>query len=146
MAVEAAVMPIITDNGYEYVGTEVKKTPDSVELIIYIDSKNGVGLDDCEKISRLIDPVIEAQDPLNVPYFLCVSSPGLDRPLKNARDFERSIGKKIDIRMYRAIDKEKDFTGELKAYDDNGFIAEVGGKERTFLFADTALVRLHVDF
>jgi len=145
-AVEAAVMRLITDNGYEYVGTEVKKTSGAVELIIYIDSPTGIGLTDCEKISRLIDPVIEAKDPIDGPYYLCVSSPGLDRPLKNPGDFERSIGKKVDIRLYCAEDKKKDFTGVLKAYDKNGFTAEIEGNEKVFIYADTAIVRLHVDF
>ncbi len=138
-------MPIITESGYEYVGTEINKTPGALELIIYIDRPEGIGLDDCEKISRLIDPVIEAKDPIDETYYLCVSSPGLDRPLKNPRDYERSIGKKVDIRLYRAVDKKKDFTGTFKAYDKTGFTAEIDGKEQTFLFADTAIIRLHVD-
>jgi ribosome maturation factor RimP len=145
-AVEAAVKQLITDNGYEYVGIEINKIPGAVELIIFIDSKDGIGLDDCEKVSRLIDPVIETKDPIEGPYYLCVSSPGLDRPLKNQSDFKRSIGKKVDIKLYRAVDKKKDFTGVLKAYDENGFTAEIGAQEQTFLYADTAIVRLHVDF
>ncbi len=146
LAVEAAVAPVITQNGYEYVGVEIKKTADAVELIIYIDRPEGIGLDDCEKISHLIDPIIDARDPIDGPYYLCVSSPGLDRPLKNPRDFERSIGKKVDIKLYTAIDKKKEFTGMLKSYDQNGFTVEIGEKEQTFLYADTAIARLHVDF
>jgi ribosome maturation factor RimP len=144
--VEAVVAPVIAQSGYEYVGTEVKKTADAVELIIYIDSPGGVGLDDCEKVSRLIDPVIEASDPIDGPYYLCVSSPGLDRPLKTPRDFERSLGKKVDIKLYSPVDKKKEFTGALISYDQTGFTADIAGKEHTFLYADTAIVRLHVDF
>lgn len=143
---EAAVAPIIAENGYEYVGTEIKKTTDSLELIIYIDRTEGIGLDDCEKISRIIDPVIEAKDPIDGPYFLCVSSPGLDRPLKTYKDFERSIGKKIDIGLYKAIDMKKEFTGVLKSHNQSAFTAEISGEDREFLFAETAIVRLHVDF
>jgi ribosome maturation factor RimP len=145
-AVEAAVLPVIEGSGYEYVGTEVKKTSDAVELIVYIDSPNGIGLDDCEKISRLIDPIIEEKDPIEGPYYLCVSSPGIDRPLKSPRDFARSIGKKVDIRLFAAVDKKKEFTGTLVSYDGEGFAAEIMGQERKFLYEDTAIVRLHVDF
>lgn len=145
-SVEAAVAPIVAENGYEYVGTEIRKMSDASELIVYIDREGGVGLDDCEKISRLIDPVIEARDPIDGPYYLCVSSPGLDRPLKTPRDFERSMGKKVDIRLYKAAEKQKEFTGTLKGYDSDGFTVEIAGQERNFTYADTAIVRLHVDF
>ena len=140
------MLPLIEGGGYEYVGTEVKKTADAVELIVYIDNPNGVGLDDCEKISRLIDPVIEAQDPIDGPYYLCVSSPGLDRPLKSPRDFARSIGKKVDIRLFAAIEKQKEFTGVLLSHDDGGVTIEIAGAERKFAHSDIAIVRLHVDF
>ena len=143
---ESAVAPIIAENGYDYVGTEVKKTPDAVELIVYIDREGGIGLDDCEKISRLIDPVIDTIDPIESAYYLCVSSPGLDRPLKTPRDFERSIGKKIDVGLYKAMDKQKAFSGVLKAYDQDGFTVCVGEKEMTFRHTETSIVRLHVDF
>jgi ribosome maturation factor RimP len=144
--VEAAVTPIIAENGYEYVGIEVKKAADAVELIIYIDKEGGIGLDDCEKISRLVDPVIDVLDPIEGPYYLCVSSPGLDKPLKTSKDFERSIGKKVDVGLYKAVDKKKGFTGVLKTYDQDGFMMDVGGKDMTFSYAETAIVRLHVDF
>lgn len=145
-AVEAAVAPVIAQNGYEYVGVEIKKTADAMELIIYIDRSEGIGLDDCENISRLIDPIIEAKDPIDGPYYLCVSSPGIDRPLKTPRDFERSISKKVDIKLYTPLDKKKEFTGTLKSYDQNGFTVDIEGKEQTFIYADTAIIRLHVDF
>jgi ribosome maturation factor RimP len=145
-AVEAAVAPIIAENGYEYVGIEVKKAADAVELIIYIDKEGGVGLDDCEKISHLVDPVIDALDPIESSYYLCVSSPGLDRPLKTPKDFERSIGKIVDVGLYKAVDKKKGFVGVLKAYDQDGFVVDAGGKDMTFKYAETAIVRLHVDF
>ena len=131
-AVEAAIVPLVTESGYEYVGIEIKRMSDAAELIIYIDKEGGVGLDDCEKISRIIDPVIEAQDPINGPYCLVVSSPGLDRPLKTPRDFERSVGKKVDIGLYRATGKQKEFTGVLRGCDNDGFTAEIEGQERTF--------------
>ena len=132
MAVEAAVASLVAENGYEYVGTEIKKTSDAVELIIYIDKEDGIGLDDCEKVSRMIDPVIEAKDPIEGPYYLIVSSPGMDRPLKTPRDFERSIGKKVDIRLYKAVEKIKEFTGLLKSYDNNGFTAEIADRSGVF--------------
>lgn len=141
-AIETLAEPIVSENGYEYVGTEIKKAGGRTELIIYADKPGGMMLEDCEKISKLIDPVIDAHDPIEESYFLCVSSPGLDRPLKEPRDFKRSIGKKVDVKLYRAIDGSKQITGVLGGYDDNGFRLEDGA---AFAFKDVAVVRLHVD-
>lgn len=140
--IEAIVKPIISDNGYEYIGTELKKAGDSKELIIYADKPGGLELEDCEKISRLIDPAIDEKDPIDEAYYLCVSSPGLDRALKTQSDFAHNIGKKVDVKLYRAIDGEKEFTGELLGYDEHGFTLS---GDRLFLHKDTAVVKLHVD-
>jgi len=114
-AVEEIVRPIITDSGYEYIGTEIKKTGDAKELIIYADKSGGLTLEDCAKISRLIDPAIEKQDPIKDTYFLCVSSPGLDRTIKEQQDFARSIGKKVDLKLYRISDGKKELQESLKS-------------------------------
>ncbi|MGI5850241.1 MAG: ribosome maturation factor RimP [Christensenellales bacterium] len=144
-AVEAIVKPIIISNGYEYVGIEIKKTASHKELIIYADKPGGLSLDDCEKISRLIDPAIDEKDPIEDAYYLCVSSPGLDRALKEPADFARSIGKQIDVKLYRAVDGQKEFTGELCGYNESGFTLVIKGNEKLFSYKDTAIVKLHVD-
>ncbi len=144
-AVENAVIPIIEQLGYEYVGTEIKKNGPDTELIVYADKSEGIGLDDCEKISRAIDDVIEELDPVSEGYFLCVSSPGLDRPLKSERDFKRSIGKEVDVKPYKAQKKQKMFTGKLISFNENSFIIESDGKQAEFEYSETAIVRLHVD-
>ena len=144
-SVENLVMPVIEDMGFEYVGTEIKKVGADKELIIYADTQGGLSLDDCEQISKVIDPMIEELDPIKDGYYLCVSSPGLDRPLKNERDFKRSLGKTVDVKLYKAINKQKSFTGELISYSDEGFIIKNGEEQKDFLYKDTAIVRLHVD-
>lgn len=142
--IEAVVKPIIENSGFEYVGTEIKKTGESKELIIYADKPGGIGLDDCEKISKLVEPAIDECDPIEDSYFLCVSSPGLDRALKSPRDFERSIGKKLDVKLYKTMDGHKEFTGILKAFNENGFEIEADGV-KSFLYKDAAVVKMHVD-
>lgn len=144
--VESVVMPVIEEMGFEYVGTEILKSGGETELIVYADKENGIGLEDCEKISRAIDPLIEELDPISSGYYLCVSSPGLDRPLKSQRDYKRSIGKKVDVKLYKPVGKQKNFTGELLSFDDEGFTLKQDKKEIYFLYSDTAIVRLHVDF
>ena len=143
--VEDVVRPIIENAGYEYVGTEIKKVSDALELIVYADKEGGIGLDDCEKISRLIDPAIDERDPIEEAYYLCVSSPGLDRPLRQPSDYARSIGNQIDIKLYRAVDGQKTFMGTLKEYDETGFTVMISESEKSFSYKDTAIVKLHVD-
>ena len=144
-AIEDIVKPIITDSGYEYVGTEITTTGGSKELIIYADKPGGIGLDDCEKISRLIEPAIDERDPIQDAYFLCVSSPGLDRPLKEPSDFERNIGKSIDIKLFVPVGGEKEFSGLLKRFEENVFILEINGSDKEFSYKNTAIAKLHVD-
>jgi len=144
-AVENLVMPVIEQMGFEYVGTEIKRIGDERELIVYADKDGGLNLDDCENISREIDPMIEELDPIKENYYLCVSSPGLDRPLKTKRDFERSVGKTVDVKLYKALDKKKSFTGELTGFTDESFTVKTDDKEIEFLSKDTAIVRLHID-
>ncbi len=144
-AIESAVLPIIEQMGYEYVGTEIKKVGSDTELIVYADKDGGIKLDDCEMISKQIDSVIEELDPIKDGYFLCVSSPGLDRPLKSQRDFERSIGKDVDVKPYKADKKQKIITGKLISFDEKGFTIEINGKQDSYLLSDIAIIRLHVD-
>lgn len=138
-------MPVIEENGYEYVGTEFNRTGGTNELIIYADKPGGLGLDDCERISRLIDPIIDEKDPIEESYCLCVSSPGLDRPLKTPRDFARSMGKVVDLRLYRPADGKKEWTGTLKDYNQEHVVIGAESGDKSFDNKDVAIIRLHVD-
>lgn len=142
MRIESIVEPLITQSGYEYVGTEINKNGGETELIIYADKPGGLELDDCEKISRMIDPVLDEHDPIEEAYYLCVSSPGLDRPLKTERDFKRSVGKTVDLKLYRPLDGKKEWTGVLTAFDETGFTLD---DSMNVAYKDAAIIRLHVD-
>ena len=147
-AVEQLVLPFAEQLGFELVGVEynVKKGEDN-ELVIYIDKEGGVDLDDCEKLSRAIDEPIDELDPIEEAYVLCVSSPGLDRPLKTQRDFERSVGKKVDIKLYKKDESgKKELTGELLKKEGDAVSVLIAAKERIFNIKDIALIRLHIDF
>lgn len=144
-SVECIVLPIVSGLGYEYIGTEVKKVGDEIELIIFVDKDGGLDLHDCEIISRAVEPKIEEEDPIEEGYYLCVSSPGLDRPLKTKADYQRSISKMVDVKLYRPDEKSKEFSGPLVSFDENGFTIVVDENEKTFLYKDAAIVRLHVD-
>ena len=146
--VEKLVEPFAEQLGYELVGVEyeVKKGSDN-ELVIYIDKDGGVDLDDCEKLSRLIDEPIDELDPVEEAYVLCVSSPGLDRPLKTDKDFKRAVGKDIDLKLYKKDESgKKEYVAKLLGYDETTVCVEINGDKREFDKKTIALIRLHIDF
>ncbi len=118
-------------------------------LIVYIASEHGVSLDDCERVSNALDAPLDALDPTDsAPYCLDVSSPGLDRPFKTQRDFERNYGTQVEIKLYAPLGgtKEKLIVGTLKSRDEKSVTVEVDGKEKSIQTALIALVRPHVEF
>ncbi len=145
--VQALVQSTVSELGYELIDVEFQKEQTDWILTLYIDSPNGVTVDDCEQVSRAVEPLLDEADPITQSYFLSVSSPGIDRPLKKERDFERSLNKEIAVKLYAPQDKKKEFIGTLLRFDADTFtIAEKNGKERTILKKDAASVRPHIVF
>ena len=142
------VAPAAAQLGYEVVDVEyVKKKNEDSELIIYIDREGGVDLDDCEACSIAIDPLIDAADPIEESYILCVSSPGIDRPLKRPRDFEKHMGEAVDVKLYEKLNGEKEFVAVLRGYDQGKISLDIGEDELLELEgAKIALIRPHIYF
>ena len=143
---EALVSPIVEKYGFELVDVEYVKEGGSFYLRAYIDKPGGITVDDCETVSREFSDKLDEADFIEEAYIMEVSSPGLGRPLKKEKDFKRSIGKEVEIRTYRPIDREKEFYGVLKAYDENSVTIDCEEEERTFQKAEIALIRLAFDF
>ena len=108
------------------------------------DSNGGVSIDQCETVSRALSDALDQSDPIPQAYMLEVSSPGIDRPLKRDKDFERFIGRDIDIGLYKPLNGSKTFTGKLLAYSDGIVTIEENGKEINFEKDKTAYIRLAV--
>ena len=115
-------------------------------LRLYIDKDGGVDIDDCEAVSRAVDPVLDEKDPIPESYRFEVCSAGLERVLKRPSDFERFLGEPILVKLYRPKDGRKEFPGVLKGYKDGDVTISAGGQEITFEKAEVALVRLRVEF
>ena len=143
---EALISPIVEKYGFELVDVEYVKEGSSFYLRAYIDKPGGITVDDCETVSREFSDKLDEADFIEEAYIMEVSSPGLGRPLKKEKDFKRSIGKEVEIRTYRPIDREKEFYGVLKAYDENSVTIDCEEEERTFQKAEIALIRLAFDF
>ena len=143
---EQLLEPVVSGLGFELVDVEYVKEGGTWYLRAYIDKPGGITVDDCEAVSRQFSDILDEKDYIEDSYVFEVSSPGLGRPLKKEKDFARSIGEEVEIRTYRAIDRQKEFTGILKDYDENTVtIVYEDETEQTFEWADIALVRLALD-
>lgn len=144
---EEILLPITEEYGFELVDVEYVKEGSTWYLRAYIDKPGGIDINDCEKVSRRLSDLLDEKDYIEDAYILEVSSPGLGRPLKKEKDFKRSVGEEVEIRTYRMIDKQKEFTGVLTGYDaDTVTIAMEDETEKTFDRSDIALIRLAFDF
>lgn len=115
-------------------------------LRIYIDKEGGVDIDDCEKISRAMDPILDEKDPIPGSYTFEVCSAGLERALKRPADFERYMGSPITVKLYRPYNGLKEIPAVLRGYDEGRVTVEAGKETITFEKSQVALVRLRVEF
>ena len=115
-------------------------------LRLYIDKDGGVDIDDCEAVSRAVDPVLDEKDPIPESYRFEVCSAGLERVLKRPSDFERFLGEPVLVKLYRPKNGQKEFPGVLKGYAGGAVTIDMNGTELTFEKPEVALVRLRVEF
>ena len=144
---EAKIRPIIEEMGYELVEVEYKKEYDGMSLIFTIDKEEGVTIDDCEKVNKAIDPVIDELNPTDdQPFTLVVSSPGLDRQLKTDRDLKRTVGKDVTVTLFSKVNGKKNFEGTLISYDEKTIKVLVKDEEMTFDRDKIAGLKLVIKF
>ncbi|EOS41364.1 ribosome maturation factor RimP [Lachnospiraceae bacterium] len=144
---EELLEPIVAEAGFELVDVEYVKEAGTWYLRAYIDKPGGITVDDCEVISRKFSDILDEKDYIEDSYIFEVSSPGLGRPLKKEKDFQRSLGEDVEIRTYRPIDGQKEFGGVLKAFDKNTVtIAYEEDEQQIFNRSEIALIRLALDF
>lgn len=144
---EKFLLPLLEKHQFELVDVEYVKEAGNWYLRAYIDKEGGITVDDCEVISRILSDWLDKEDFIDDSYIMEVSSPGLGRPLKKDKDFERSLGDEVELRLFKARNKQKEFTGILKSYDKENVTIELeDGTEETFRRAELALIRLAFDF
>ena len=135
---EAFLLPLVEQHHFELVDVEYVKEGSSWYLRAYIDKEGGIAIGDCEMISRILSDWLDKEDFISDSYILEVSSPGLGRPLKKEKDFVRSIGKEVEVKLYHAKDKQKD--------KDTVTIELEDASRVTFERREIALIRLAFDF
>ncbi len=144
---EELLIPLMEQHQFELVDVEYVKEAGNWYLRAYIDKPGGITVDDCEVVSRALSDLLDVHDYIEDTYILEVSSPGLGRPLRKDKDFARSIGEEVEVRTFRPIAHQKEFTGILKEYDKEKIVIELENEESMeFQRADIALVRLAFDF
>lgn len=143
---EEILIPIVQECGVEIYDVEYVKEGSDWYLRAYIDKEGGVDINDCEKVNRALSAKMDEYDFIDDAYILEVSSPGLGRTLKKEKHFMKSMGEEVEVKLYKAIEKEKQFVGILKSYQDGNIVIETDKKEMEFQKADIASVRLTFDF
>ena len=142
--VTALARPVVEEEGCSLWDVEYVREAGCWYLRIYIDKEGGVGIDDCERISRRLDPILDEADPIPDSYVFEVGSAGAERELKRPGDFEQFMGHEIEVKTYKPINGSKTFVGELAGYADGAVTVRVGADNMTFEKNQIALVRLHV--
>ena len=140
-SLEKRSLPVAEQMGYELVDVCIEKEPTGKYLRFYIDKPEGVTLDDCEAFHKAVRPFAESVD-----YdFMEVSSPGIDRPLKKDRDFERNLGSEIEIKLFKAMDGVKVITGTLAGLEDGEIVIDTPDGEKRIPRKAAAIVKPIVD-
>jgi ribosome maturation factor RimP len=142
----ALIEPIVEGLGYECVGIEYNPHPQHGMLRIYIDSENGILLDDCSKVSHQLSGMLDVEDPIQGEYQLEVSSPGEDRPFFKLSQFEKFIGSTVTVNLFKPIDKRRKITGLIQAVEGDEVMLQEGEKTIKVAFQAMSKARLVPEF
>jgi len=144
--VEEMVMPIVESSGYELVDVEYVKEGQSWYLRLYIDKEGGITIEDCETISEKTNHLLDEADIISGSYFFEVSSPGLERPLKKDKEFEKYKGETVEVKLYHPINKKSSFEGELIGLLDGKVVINCSNEVMEFNRAEVSLVKRILKF
>lgn len=137
---------IIENLGYDLVDLEYIREEGSNFLRFYIGKRGGVSIDDCQNVSEVVSDILDEIDPINESYYLEVSSPGLDRPLKTDKDLERNIDTDVELSFYKAVDGAKKQIGKLNGYDSDSIILLQNNELVKYNRDDISTVKIYISF
>ena len=138
--------PVVESFGCELWDVEYVREGSERFLRIYLDKDGGIDIEDCEKVHRALDPILDEKDPIAESYHFEVCSAGIERPLKRPGDFEKFMGSPIFVKLYRPVNGLKEIPCVLRGYEDGAITVEAGKETITFSKSEVALVRLRVEF
>lgn len=137
--------PVAEANGVEIWDVEFVKEAGTQYLRVYIDKDGGVDINDCEAVSRALDPILDEADPIPCSYVFEVGSAGIDRELKRPSDFEKFMGSQVQVKLYQPFEGQKSYVGQLKHYENGDVTLQVGNREVLLKKPMIAQVRLYVE-
>ena len=138
---EQFLLPLLEEHQFELVDVEYVKEAGNWYLRAYIDKEGGVTIDDCQNVSRAFNEILDRENYIDDQYIFEVSSPGLTRPLKKEKDYEKSIGRMIEIKLFSPVDKSKEYSGVLKEYDKDTVTISIDDVTKTFDRSNLAMIR-----
>lgn len=144
--VEEMVKPYLDEHGFELVDVEYVKEGSNWFLRVFVDKEGGIDIDDCGLISEYLSQKLDETDPIPTAYFLEVSSPGAERPLKKKEDVANAVGKNVFVTVYESVDGAKEFEGMLVSFDNDELVIESGKKRHSIPYAKVASARLAIIF
>ncbi len=139
-------VPIVDRNNFELVEVEFKKEGSDWYLRLYIDKEGGITIDDCQAVSEEMSDLLDEVDPIEQSYIFEVSSPGVDRPIKTDRDFEKNNGKLVEVKLFSPLNGKKVFEGILKGHNTSEVMIEMDGKDENIEKSSIALIRPVIKF
>lgn len=143
---ESLITPIVKKYNFELVDVEYVKEGSNWYLRVYIDKEGGITVDDCETVSREFNAILDEKDYIADAYIFEVSSPGLLRPLKKDKDFNRNLGNEIEVRLFKAIDKQKELVGVLESFDKDNITIVCEDAPVVIERSNLALVRKYFEW
>lgn len=143
---EELLIPILEKRCFELWDVEYVKEGKEFYLRAFIDKEGGIMIDDCVDVSRELSDLLDVHDYIDDEYILEVSSPGLGRTIKKDREFQKSLGKMVDIKLYKALDGHKEYIGVLKEYSEETITISINEEMKAFSRKEVASVKLHVEF
>jgi ribosome maturation factor RimP len=144
--IEDMLKDFIEQNGFELVDIEYVKEGSNWFLRVYADKEGGIDIDDCGRISEYLSVQLDEKDPIADAYFLEVSSPGAERPLKKTQDYYKAVNSHVFVTTYEQIEGSKEFEGLLLSFDEQDLVIEIGKKKVTIPFTKVASARLAIVF
>ena len=142
--IEQLIQPTLSDMGYELWGCEYLAQGKHSLLRIYIDTAAGIGMEDCEKVSRQISAILDVEDPISGNYSLEVSSPGIPRPLFHSRQYQRYMGLEVQIKLFKPVNAKRKFLGTIASADEQTLVLTIDNKQQDFLFSNIVKANLTV--
>jgi ribosome maturation factor RimP len=140
--IEHLLRPTIESMGYELWGCEYLAQGKHSLLRVYIDKDDGIGIDDCEQVSRQVSALLDVEDPISGNYSLEVSSPGIPRPMFYNEQYQRYLGQEVHIKLFKPVTGQRKFTGTIVSANETTLVLDVNGTQQEFLFSNIVKANL----